>query len=251
MASLVRGRPQAPFLSLSHAFSPAVSRSQTLYATPGSFRAFKVLIAAEYNGIAIDVPEFAAGANQTPEFLAKSPFGRAPCLETPQGCVTESNAIARYVAGLRTDTELLGGSFMEKALVDSWMEFCSHDLEMPATIWFYPVIGLLPYNQEANEKARVDLATGLKVLEKHLADGEKAYLVGDKITLADIAVASALVYPMKLVMNAAYRKDFPNVQRWFTACASQPQFTAVIGKVELCREEMVAPGAPPAERPKK
>lgn len=68
--------------------------------------------------------------------------------------------------------------------------------------------------------------------------------VGDKITLADITVASALVYPMKLVMSPEYRKAFPCVSRWFTTCVNQPQFKAVIGTVELAKEEMTAEGAP-------
>lgn len=68
--------------------------------------------------------------------------------------------------------------------------------------------------------------------------------VGDKITLADITVASALVYPMKLVMSPEYRKAFPCVTRWFTTCVNQPQFMAVVGTVELAKEEMTAEGAP-------
>ena len=68
--------------------------------------------------------------------------------------------------------------------------------------------------------------------------------VGDKITLADITVASALVYPMKLVMDPEYRKSFPCVTRWFTTCVNQPQFMAVVGTVELAKEEMTAEGAP-------
>lgn len=75
--------------------------------------------------------------------------------------------------------------------------------------------------------------------------------VGDKITLADITVASALVYPMKLVMDGDYRKSFPCVTRWFTTCVNQPQFQAVVGTVQLAKEEMVAEGAPaPAKKEK-
>lgn len=75
--------------------------------------------------------------------------------------------------------------------------------------------------------------------------------VGDKITLADITVASALVYPMKLVVSPEYRKAFPCVTRWFTTCVNQPQFKAVIGTVELAKEEMTAEGAPKAPKKEK
>lgn len=75
--------------------------------------------------------------------------------------------------------------------------------------------------------------------------------VGDKITLADITVASALVYPMKLVMSPECRKAFPCVTRWFTTCVNQPQFKAVVGTVELAKEEMTAEGAPAVPKKEK
>lgn len=218
-----------------------------LWTHPGNFRAFKILIAAEYNGIDIELPDVSGADNKSPEFLAKSPLGRLPVLDTPHGSIFESNAIARYVARIRRDTELCGVSFFESGQVDSWIDFSAHELELPATVWVYPVIGYMPYNEAAVTKAKADLATGLASLEKHLLD--KTYLVGDKITLADITVASALVYPVKLVMDADYRKQFPCVMRWFTTCVNQPQFVAVVGKVEPAKEELLAAGAP-AKAPK-
>lgn len=56
---------------------------------------------------------------------------------------------------------------------------------------------------------------------------------------------------MKLVMSPEYRKAFPCVTRWFTTCVNQPQFEAVIGTVELAKEEMTAEGAPPAPKKEK
>ncbi|CBJ27519.1 eukaryotic elongation factor-1 B gamma [Ectocarpus siliculosus] len=221
-----------------------------LWTNPANFRAFKVLIAAEYNGVELEVPEFNHPSDsKSPDFLAKSPLGRVPVLETPQGSIFESNAIARYVARMRRDTELYGVSFFESAQVDSWIDFCAHEIELPATIWCYPVIGYMPYNDAAVSKAKEDLKIALGALEKALL--HRTYLVGDKITLADITVASALVYPMKLVVSPEYRKAFPCVTRWFTTCVNQPQFKAVIGTVELAKEEMTAEGAPKAPKKEK
>lgn len=55
--------------------------------------------------------------NVKPEFLAKNPTGKLPFLETAQGVLFESSAIARYVARIRRDTELLGRSFFEAGQV--------------------------------------------------------------------------------------------------------------------------------------
>ena len=58
-----------------------VLRPQTLYTYPESFRAYKVLIAAQYSGAAVKVvcepPQFEPGVtNKSPEFLAKFPLGK-------------------------------------------------------------------------------------------------------------------------------------------------------------------------------
>ena len=103
--------------------------SYTLHTYPGNFRAFKILIAAQYNGVAVDVPDFSA-TEKTAEFLAMNPLGKVPVLETSQGCIFESNAIARYLARMRVDTQLYGATFFESAQIDSWIDFCAHELEL-------------------------------------------------------------------------------------------------------------------------
>eukprot|EP01034_Spumella_vulgaris_P026549 gene26549-33147_t len=213
-----------------------------LFTDAGNFRAFKILIAAEYNGVEVEVPEFKVGTdNKTTEFLAKSPLGRVPVLETSTGSIFESNAIARFVARIRQDTGLTGSTLVESAQVDSLIDFNSHEIELPATLWFYPVLGSLPFNSAATEKAKADLAKALKVLDNHLAD--KTYLVGHKITLADITIASTLVYPFKFVADARYRSAFPNVIRWFTTLVNQPAFEAVVGTVVFAEKELTVAGA--------
>ena len=73
------------------------------------------------------------------------------------------------------------------------------------------------------------------MIDAHLLD--KTYLVGHKITLADITVISALIYPFKFVADPKYRSAIPNVIRWFTTCVNQPAFISVVGKVDLAASE--------------
>jgi len=201
----------------------------------GSFRAFKALIAAEYNGIDVAVADFDASVVKS-----LSPTGKAPILQTPSGVVFESNAIARFLAKIRRDTGLTGNGVYDEAAIDSWVDFAANELELPASVWFYPVLGYMPFQKNAYEKAKTDLATGLETLNSTLVT--KTYLVGDKITLADIVVASALVYPFKLVCDKAYLKPFGNVVRWFNTCVNQPEFKKVVGEVALCKKEVLAKG---------
>lgn len=67
-------------------------------------------------------------------------------------------------------------------------------------------------------------------------------MVNDQITLADIVVASTLLYPFKLVADKSYLKNYGNVVRWFQTCVNQAEFQQVIGQVTMCKKELTAEG---------
>jgi elongation factor 1-gamma len=117
--------------------------SYTLFAPEASFRAFSVLIAAEYNGVSINVDTDLANAS-------KSPVGKLPLLQLPDGStIFSSHAMAKYVAGIRRDTGLCGATVQEEAAIDAWMDWAAHDVELPACVWFYPAAGYIPFNEAA------------------------------------------------------------------------------------------------------
>ena len=99
----------------------------------------------------------------------------------------------------------------------------------------------MPVNELMSAKAKEDLLKALKVLDNHLID--KTYLVGNAVTLADICVCSALIYPFKFLADAKYREAVPNVTRWFSTCVNQPAFISVVGNVEFAKTEMKAAGS--------
>lgn len=209
--------------------------SYTLYTPEASFRAFATLIAAEYNAVVVDVVTDVTAED------AKSPVGKLPVLETPSGeKIFSCYAAARFIAGLRRDTGLTGSSPAEAALIDGWMDWASQELELPACVWFYPVAGYMPFNKNSYEKSKQDLAKALKVLNDHLHG--KSYIVGNQITLADIVLASTLLYPFKLVTDQSYLKPYGKVLKWFTNCVSQEEFQQVVGQVTMCQKELMAPG---------
>lgn len=213
--------------------------SYKLHTPAGNFRAFKILIAAEYNSIDIDIPEF--DANQATEL---SPTGKAPVLQTPSGeVIFESTSIARYIAKLRRDTGLTGnGSVSQEASVDQWCDFAANHIELPACVWWYPVVGYMPFNKDAYVRAKADMSKALSTLNAHLKKSGSEYLVNNQITLADIVVASALVYPFKLVCDPKYLKSYPEVVAWFQKCVVADEFRAVIGEVTMCKKEVKAAG---------
>ncbi|KAL7692643.1 putative elongation factor 1B gamma, S-crystallin, glutathione S-transferase [Plasmopara halstedii] len=212
-----------------------------LYTYPGNYRAFKVLIAAEYNGINIELPEFdMAKDTKSAAFKSKTPIGKVPLLETEEGCIFESGAIARYIARLRPDLGLYGKTFFESGQIDGWIDFSAFELEVPLEVWVHPILGVGKFHAAASTKAKADVRKALQTLENHLH--LRTYLVGEQVTLADIVVASSLVYPFKFVLDKEFRKPFPAVIRWFTTLVNQPEFQAVVGDVPLIDVALTAVG---------
>jgi elongation factor 1-gamma len=135
---------------------------------------------------------------------------------------------------------LFGSSIGDSAQVNSWIDFSSQELEIPITVWLYPILGTLPYQVASTSRAKADVARALSYLNSHLAN--KTYLVGDRITLADITIVSAMVYLYKFLADETYRAPFVHVNRWFDTCVHQAAFESVIGRVILCSNELTAPG---------
>merc|ERR1712226_1336763 len=204
----------------------------TLYTYPDNFRAQKALIAAKYSGAQVSLAkDFKFGeTNKSPEFLKKFPLGKVPAFEGSDGVLlTESNAIAYYVA----NDELRGGSEASaRAQVVQWMAMADNEILPAACTWVFPTMGIMQFNKNATERAKEDVKTALKSLNDHLLT--RTFLVGERLTLADIAVATTMLSLYKQVLDPAFRKPFVNVTRWFTTVVNQPNAKAVLGQVTLC-----------------
>lgn len=224
----------------------------SMHTYSGDFRAFKGLIAAQFAGVDVEFnPDFEMGKdNMTKAFKKMSPMGKVPVLETPNGALLESNAIARFLARHAPAAELMGKSFFEQAQVESWLDWCSNELEVPVTMWVYPIFGFMPPNPKQVQKATKETKEALKVLEAHLLS--RSFVVGNAVTLADIVMVSTLVYPMKMVFDYNFRKAFPCVTRWFMTCVAMEPFVNVVGDLLLCSKAMELPkGKAKAKKEKK
>jgi len=210
---------------------------------------WKAQIAARYVGVEIEEPEFTIGKdNKTKEFAAKNPVQKVPVLETDEGCIFESNAIARYIARLGGST-IYGNSPFETAQIDQWMDFAVNEIELPSAAWLFPIMGIVPLNKQATSQAKGDIRKALAILDAHLRT--RTFLVGHRVTLADITVSMVLYRLFKMVLDPGFRKAFGSVVRWFLTCVHQPQFKDVVGEVELCQKMLVAKAAPAQQAPKK
>lgn len=225
-----------------------------IHTYPGNVRAFKALIAAKYAGVEIEVPAFNMGVdNKSEAFLAKAPLGKVPVLETEKGWISESNAIARYVA--RLGGNIYGSDAYTTSVIDQWVDYCSNEIDPSTAAWLYPILGYMPYIAKDTQKAKENLKKVLAFLDGQLAG--RSFLTGARITLADIVAVASLMKLYEMVFDAAFRAPFVNTNRWFNTCINQPNFKSVIGEFKFCekmaeikKEEKVKEAPKPAA-PKK
>ncbi|CAK8696977.1 unnamed protein product [Clavelina lepadiformis] len=187
----------------------------------------KIQITANYSGFDLSLAEFVAGVtNKSDEFLKKFPLGKVPAFEGDSINLFEPNAIAFYVGN---DT-LRGGE--AEAEVWQWIGVADNDLMPAACTWVYPTLGLTQYNKQSTEKAKEEVKTVLNLLNNHLLT--RTFLVGERVSQADISMACTLLMLYINVLEPGFRKPYGNVNRWFVTLVNQPEFKKVLGEVSLC-----------------
>ncbi|KAG2421112.1 hypothetical protein HFD88_000728 [Aspergillus terreus] len=188
-----------------------------IYSYPNNPRVAKAQAAANINGLELDIPEFKIGeTNRTPEFLAKFPFGKVPAFEGADGTtLVESDAIAQYIAesGPAAD-QLVGATPVQRALIRQWISFADGEAIAPVIELVIPRLGFRPFNAATETAALEKLERSLGYLEKHLA-GRTWLATAEKLSLADITVASALQWGFVYAIDAEMRAKYPSVMAWY------------------------------------
>lgn len=194
------------------------------YYHPGSPNCRKVSAVIEMLGVDaeysfVDLPK---GKQAQPEFLAINPNGMVPALVDGDTTVLESNCIVIYLAE-KTGSDLWPEPHQLEIL--RWMFWeQSHFMYATGMVFFQKL--LKPLLGQEPDEARVTEAVAkfrrhAQALDDHLKG--RAWLVGDAITLADLAVAANLTYAeaTELPMD-----EFPNIQRWYGAIEELPAWKA-------------------------
>lgn len=134
--------------------------------------------------------------------------------------LAESNAILTYFAG---GTEYLPDDPYERAQVLQWLFFEQYKHEPAiAVVRFWVAMSPDPPPAEEIEKRRREGLVALKILERHLR--ERAYLVGERFTIADIAL-----YAYTHVAEEAGfdLEPLPAVREWLQRVAAQPGWIGI------------------------
>ena len=83
----------------------------------------------------------------------------------------------------------------------------------------------------------------------HNALQGRDFLLGNNISVADIALATSLVIPFQVSFDPGFRKSVENLSKWFDRVTALPQFVKRFGKIKGC-SKVIKPVFPPKEEKK-
>merc|ERR1712025_281471 len=212
-------------------FDCLTEMSGKLYTYPDNFRADKIRAVANISGYKLDVAaEYTHGVtNKTPEFQAKF-FGKVPAFECGDVALCDDSAIAHFVGNGQTR----GGE--QSATVLCWAGFAENTLLPAVAQWVWPALSIVQPNKAHMNDAKTNLKAALGFMNDVLA--KQTFLVGERITYADITTALTLRSAFENVLVAELRNSVPHVSRWFMTVVNQPGVKSVVGDVVLCEKEL-------------
>ena len=170
--------------------------------------------------------------------VTKTPTSTLPLLETEEGNLSETNAILFYFAQ-KYQKDLLGKNAFENAQINQWIEFASCEINRCHKAIINPVFGWNDFCKDSFDKENNKIKDYLKILEKEL-DG-KNYLVGNRMTLADIVLFRYLRFFMMLHFPDGMRKKLlPHTTKWFEGIMKTKEAIKAYGRTVLCKQPLKA-----------
>jgi glutathione S-transferase len=189
-----------------------------LYMNSTSPNVRRVRLTAAVLGLQLEekMLDFAKGEQKNPEYLALNPNGAIPTLVDGEFVLTESRAIMQYLASKKPESGLLPRDEQVRADVTRWQFWdSSHFSPQIGTLAFQRVLKQMFGMGEPDAGKVAEALTNFRrfaaVLNKRLEG--KQYVVGDSLTLADLTLASSLMYAKQADVPVA---EFPSVHAWFS-----------------------------------
>ncbi|ORY71261.1 uncharacterized protein BCR38DRAFT_404369 [Pseudomassariella vexata] len=224
-------------------------------------RTTAILAVAKANGLEIERVEVDT-TKPTEEFLKYNPLSRVPTFVGSDGYVlTECMAIAIYIAphlvnqrfvvtSQNEKTTLLGKTKQDYASILKWMSFFNTEVLPRLGAWYRPLLGWDPYNKKNVDEAQKGAVKAVSIVEEHLL--HNTFLVGERITLADLFAVSIISRGFQFFYDKAWRSANPNVSRWYETVYHQAIYQDVAAPFELLDTPALANVAPKKpEQPKK
>ncbi len=143
--------------------------------------------------------------SQKPEFLQRTPMGKAPFLETPNGVICESAVICEYIEDAYPEKPLMPRDPFARAKVRELIQVLELHIELVIRRTFGAVFFGGSLTDEAKADIRKDLSKGIRAFN-HLAQFDP-FVAGSEFTLIDCA--AAIHFPvLSLASRMALGEDF-------------------------------------------
>ena len=167
-----------------------------LYGAPVSPFVRKVLAYAAEKGLALELVPLGLG-DPNPDFIAASPFRKMPAFKDGDFSISDSSAIISYLEAKHPEPALIPADPQDRARVVWFEEFADTIATAAMGVIFFNQIVAPMFMKQEGDQAAIDNAKANLVppvwdyLESVIP--ASGFLVGDRFTLADIAVASPFV----------------------------------------------------------
>lgn len=161
------------------------------------------------------------GGLDDPAFLRMNPHGRVPVIDDGGTVVWESHAIIRYLGARYGAGTFWPEDPAERSFADRWTDWSLATLQPAFMDLFWGFYRTpeekrdWPFIRDALDRC----ARSYRLLDRHLAD--RAYLAGDRITMADIPAGTSLFRYFALDIE---RPAVPNVEAWHRRLAERPAY---------------------------
>ena len=163
---------------------------------------------------------------ETTQIARSNPLGNVPCLVLDDGeALFDSRVIVEYLDTLTPVGKLIPAGGRERAEVRTWEALADGVMDAAATARLEQT---WPGRTEAQRCAAwIDrqmgkVAAGLKAMSQGL--GDKPFCCGNHLTLADIAVGSALGYVVFRFPEQGWQQQYPNLARLYDKLMQRPSF---------------------------
>ncbi|MDI1481308.1 glutathione S-transferase [Polyangium sp. y55x31] len=181
--------------------------------------------------------------SQAPAFLARSPMGRAPFLETPHGVICESQVICEYLEDAYPDNPLYPRDPFARAKVRELIQVFELNVELVARRTYPAAFMGGTLTDEAKAAIKADLTKGIRAFLQ-LARFDP-YLAGAELTVADCA--AAMHFPLislatSRVFGADVFADVPQVAAYVERINKRPHFAQVLADSREAFAQVMANG---------
>ncbi len=128
--------------------------------------------------------EVKAVPNQEADYLGKSPMGKVPCLETDEGFISETLAIAEYLDALQPEKPLLPVEPFARGKALELIRHVELDIELVARRCLPAAFFGATASEELKETTAKELKRGVKAVSRlYVCD---PYATGSSLNLADL-----------------------------------------------------------------